>query len=236
MATPPPASRIAAAMRARRAAKGEGVEALMASTVAAGRGENRGRGIRTPSTRGDHHAHAIPASRRERPQGERALARLVDHVPHAGRRHRGEGNARRRDGRRRQLLRQRRGLRARPERGRDGRGDQGAEVAAPQLRRLDQVLLGPRARGQHRQPDGHPQPQVPDAGDRRLAQADAGSTSSTCLLPPLGPAHAARGDGLGDERHDHARQGALLGNERVEPRPTSAPPGRSPTSTICTSR
>ena len=110
------------------------------------------------------------------------------------------------------------------------------EVAAPALRRLDQVLLGPRARGQHRQPHRHAQPQVPDAGDRRLAAAHAARLHRPRLLPPRRPAHADRGDGLGDERHDHARQGALLGNERVDARPTSAPPGRSPSATICTSR
>ena len=68
---------------------------------------------------------------------------------------------------------------ARPERDRDGRGDQGAEVAAPELRRLDQVLLGPRPRRPCGQPQGHAQPQVPDAGDRRLAASACSSTTST---------------------------------------------------------
>ena len=43
-----------------------------------------------------------------------------------------------------------------------------ARLAAPELRHLDQVLLGPRTTAQHEE---HAEPQVPDAGDRRLARA-----------------------------------------------------------------
>ena len=85
----------------------------------------------------------------------------------------------------------------RAERGRDGRGLQGAEVAAAELHRLDQVLLGPLARRQHRQPEGHAEPQVPDAGDRRLAAAPRARLRRPRLLPPSRPAHADRGNGAG---------------------------------------
>ena len=96
-----------AAMRARRAANGEdGVPHR--STVAAGGRRIVAAGASTPQ-RGTH--HAIPTPRPERPQGQRALARLVGHVPQPGRHRRGARDAGRGDGRRRQLLRQRRGLR-----------------------------------------------------------------------------------------------------------------------------
>ena len=50
------------------------------------------------------------------------------------------------------------------------------------------------------------------------------------------PDTAARGDGVGDERHHLGRQGALLGHA-ANGRPTrSAAPSRSPSATTCTSR
>jgi aryl-alcohol dehydrogenase-like predicted oxidoreductase len=64
----------------------------------------------------------------------------------------------------------------------------------------------------------HAQPQVPAAGDRRLAQAAAARLRRPGVLPPSRPGHADRGDGLGDARHDRARQGAVLGHQRVERR------------------
>jgi aryl-alcohol dehydrogenase-like predicted oxidoreductase len=48
-----------------------------------------------------------------------------------------------------------------------GEADSPARLAAPELRRLHQVLLGPGPRGRRRQPQGHAEPQVPDAGHRR---------------------------------------------------------------------
>ena len=159
--------------------------------------------------------HGIPTPRPQRPAAERAFARLLDHVSQPGRHRGGARDARGGDGRGRQLLRQRRGLRQGAERDRHGRGVQGARLAAPQLRRLDQVLLGPRPRRPGHEPQGHAQPQVPDAGDRRLAQAPAARLRRPDLLPPAGPEDADRGDGLGDERHHRQRQGALLGHERM---------------------
>ena len=117
--------------------------------------------------------------------------------------------------RRRQLLRQRRGLCRRQSEIVMGAAIKRAEVAAAELRRLDQVLLGPRPRRQRRQPQGHAEPQVPDAGDRRLAAALRPRLHRPRLLPPPRPEHAGRGDRLGDERHDHPRQGALLGHQRM---------------------
>jgi aryl-alcohol dehydrogenase-like predicted oxidoreductase len=62
----------------------------------------------------------------------------------------------------------------------------------------------------------HAEPQVPDAGHRRLAQALRAGAHRSDLLPPPRPAHADRGDGARDERHHHAGQGAVLGHQRVE--------------------
>ena len=56
------------------------------------------------------------------------------------------------------------------------------------------------------------------------------------LLPPPRPAHADRRDGARDERHHHPGQGAVLGHQRMVAPATSAPPGRSPSATTCTSR
>ena len=98
-------------------------------------------------------------------------------------------------------------------------------LAAPQLRRLDQVLLGPRPRRPGRQPQGHAQPQVPDAGDRRLAQAPAARLRRPGLLPPARPEHADRGDGLGDERHHRAAARRSTGARASGRRPRSARPG-----------
>ena len=68
----------------------------------------------------------------------------------------------------------------------------------------------------HRQPQEHAQPQVPDAGHRRLAAALRPRLPRPRLLPPRRPEHAGRGDRARDERHDHAGQGALLGHQRVD--------------------
>ena len=64
----------------------------------------------------------------------------------------------------------------------------------------------------------HAQPQVPVAGDRRLARAVRARLRRRRLLPPRRPRHPDRRDGVGDERHGVAGQGALLGHERVDGR------------------
>ena len=82
----------------------------------------------------------------------------------------------------------------------------------------------------------HAQPQVPDAGHRRVAGAVRARLRRRPLLPPPRPRHDARGDGVGDERHRLGRQGAVLGHA-ASGRPTrSAAPSRSPSATTCTSR
>ena len=49
-------------------------------------------------------------------------------------------------------------------------------------------------------------------------QAPAARARGPRLLPPARSRHAHRGDGVGDARHDRARQGALLGHLRMERR------------------
>ena len=61
----------------------------------------------------------------------------------------------------------------------------------------------------------HAQPQVPDAGDRRLARTARSRLRRPAVLPPQRSAHADRGDGVGDVRHRRERQGALLGHVGV---------------------
>ena len=67
-------------------------------------------------------------------------------------------------------------------------------VAAPQLRAVDQALLGDPPGRQHAQ---HPQPQVPDAGDRRLVGTAGARLRRPALLSPARSGDADRGDGLG---------------------------------------
>ena len=144
------------------------------------------------------------------------------------------GRGRRDDGRgvrrRRQLLRQRRGLCRRPQRGVDGPGAEEAGLAAAELRGLDQVLLGPGPRRRKRQPQGHAEPQVPAAGHRRLAGALRSRAHRRHLLPSPRPAHADRRDRARDERHHHAGQGAVLGHQRMGRRrhPRRVGAGRPP--------
>ena len=82
-------------------------------------------------------------------------------------------------------------------------------LAPPQLRALDQALLGPPPERQHAQ---HPQPQVPHAGHRRLAGAPRPRLRRPRLLPPARPGDPDRGDGVGPVRHHLERQGPLLGD------------------------
>ena len=82
----------------------------------------------------------------------------------------------------------------------------------------------------------HAQPQVPDAGDRRLARALRPRLRRRHLLPPRRSEHADRGDGVGDERHRRRRARRCTG-ARASGRPTrSVPRGRSPSAITCTSR
>ena len=73
----------------------------------------------------------------------------------------------------------------------------------------DQAVLGPPPERQHAQ---HPQPQVPDAGHRRLAGAARARLRRPRLLPPPRSGDAHRGDGVGHVRHHHEREGPLLGH------------------------
>ena len=112
----------------------------------------------------------------------------------------------------RELLRQRRVVRGRAVRDDHGPLDRRARLAPALVRDLDEGLLGPPRRREH---DEHAEPQVPDAGHRRIARAVAARLRRRAVLPPLGSEHADRGDGVGDERHHRGRQGALLGHVRV---------------------
>ena len=87
-----------------------------------------------------------------------------------------------------------------------------------------------------RQHAQHPQPQVPDAGHRRLPRAPRSRLRRPRLLPPGRPRYPRRGDGVGHVGHDHRGQGALLGHVGVAGRGRSAKRGTSPTATTCTSR
>ena len=87
-----------------------------------------------------------------------------------------------------------------------------------------------------RQHAEHAQPQVPAAGDRRLARAARPRLRRPPLLPPLRPADADRGDGVGDERHRQLRQGAPTGGRRSGRPTTCGPRSRSPNATTCASR
>ncbi len=111
-----------------------------------------------------------------------------------------------------QLLRQRRGLCRWRERGDHGPGARRARLAALVVRPHDEGVLGPPQRAEHAQ---HAQPQVPDAGDRRLARPSAAGLRRHPLLPSVRPGHDAGGDGVGDERHRVVGKGPLLGHERV---------------------
>ena len=97
-----------------------------------------------------------------------------------------------------------------------GRAIARARLDAAQLRAQHQVLLGPRRRSPNMAQ--HAQPQVPDAGHRRLAGAHAARLPRPRLLPPRRSEHADRGDGVGDERHRLVGQGAVLGHQRVDGR------------------
>ena len=81
---------------------------------------------------------------------------------------------------RRELLRQRRGVRRRGVRADHGQGDRVARLAAALLRRVDEGLLG------HQRPASnmreHAQPQVPHAGRSTARSSVSASTSSTCLF------------------------------------------------------
>ncbi len=168
--------------------------------------------VRRPGYGAPHDADAVPPARPQRDQGLGAVVRLVGDVrrPAQGR----PGDGVHADGLRRrvQLLRQRRGLRRRRERGDHGPGHRRARLAALVVRADDEGVLGPQQGAQHAE---HPEPQVPDARHRRLAGAVRARLRRHPVLPPVRPRHAARGDGVGDERHHLGRQGALLGHQRV---------------------
>jgi diguanylate cyclase (GGDEF)-like protein/PAS domain S-box-containing protein len=91
-------------------------------------------------------------------------------------------------------------------------------------------------RRRRRQPQGHAQSQVPDAGDGRFAQAHGAGPHRPDLLPPPRPAHAGRRDRARDERHHHPGQGAVLGHQRMERGRHPRGLGRWPNATTCTSR
>ena len=82
----------------------------------------------------------------------------------------------------------------------------------------------------------HAQPQVPDAGDRRLARAHGPRLRRPAVLPPRRPGHADRGDGVGHVRHRRRRARRSTGAPRSGPPTRSGPRGRSPSATTCTSR
>ena len=114
----------------------------------------------------------------------------------------------------RQFLRQRRGLRARASRRRSwARCCSKLGWRALVVHRVDQVLLGPARRPEREE---HAEPQVPDAGDRRLARAPRPRLRRPRVLPSRRSRHADRGNGVRDARHDRRRQGALLGNLGME--------------------
>ena len=136
--------------------------------------------------------------------------------------------------RRRQLLRQRRGLREGPVGNDHGRGAAEARLAALVVHRVDQVLLGPARRPEREE---HAQPQIPDAGDRRVARSGLGLDYVDLVF-----CHRADPDTPIEETvyamHDIDRrgQGACTGERRNGAPPRSWRPGRSPTGIICTSR
>ncbi len=114
-----------------------------------------------------------------------------------------------------------------------GDGAEEARLAPLVLRRLDQVLLGDARRAEREE---HAQPQIPDAGDRRLARPPRARLRRPRVLPSRRSGHADRGNGARDARHRERGQGHLLGHVRVERRRRSWRRGRSPTGITCTSR
>ena len=124
------------------------------------RGPPQATGMTT--TRRNHHGHGVSPTGPDRAEGERAVLRLVGHLrPPAGRQP-GRGLPGRRLRRRGQLLRQRRGLLGRRVGADHGRGHRHPGLAPPQLRAVDQALLG------------HP---------RRASTCATPSTASTCSRP-----------------------------------------------------
>ena len=90
-----------------------------------------------------------------------------------------------------------------------------ARLAARIVHRIDEVLLGPVRRPEREE---HAQPQIPDAGDRRLAVAARPRLRRHRVLPSRRSRDADRGDGARDERHDRRGQGDVLGHVGVERR------------------
>ena len=161
----------------------------------------------------DDHRHELPPPRPLRPQGQRAFVRLVGDLRQPARQ---RPRARVHGGRlrcRRQFLRQRRGLREGRVGNDHGRRAEEDGLAPLVVHRLDQVLLGPARRTQRK---AHAEPQVPDAGDRRLARAPCARLCRPRVLPSARSRHAARGNRAGDVRHDHRGQGQLLGHVGME--------------------
>src|SRR5664279_3134405 len=173
------------------------------------------------------HGHGVSADGQIRAEGQRALLRLMgDLRPPTCRQPSGGLPGRGLRGRG-QFLRQRRGVLVGRVRADHGGGDRVVGLAPPQLRAVDQALLGDPSGCQHAQ---HPQSQVPAAGHRRVADALRPRLRRPRLLPPARPRDTHRGDGMGDVGDHLLRQGPLLGHLRVVGRGTAGGLGhrRSP--------
>ena len=72
--------------------------------------------------------------------------------------------------------------------------------------------------------------------DRRIARALRARLRRPVVLPPIRSGDTDRGDGLGHVRHHRRAARRSTGGRRSGAPTRSAPHGRSPTSTICTSR
>ena len=138
-----------------------------AKAVMAAAGDHRPHHVTSPVSRmvpTMTDADGVPPPRPHRDQGVGAVVRLVGHVRHPDEGRPGDGVHAGGVRRRLQLLRQRRGLRRRRERGDHGPRHRRARLAALVVRADDEGVLGPPRRAQHAE---HAQPQVPDARHRR---------------------------------------------------------------------
>ena len=180
-----------------------------------------------------HHGDGVPTTGWDRPEGQRAVLRLVGDLRAPAGRQPGRGLPGRglRGGG--EFLRQRRGLRRRASPSRSWARPSGrSDGPATRYVMSTKLFWGIHPR-QHAQ---HPQPEVPDAGDRRLARAARPRLRGPRLLPSSGSRDPGRGDGVGHVGHGLGGQGPLLGHLGVVRRGSCARPGTSPTATTCTSR